>query len=118
MSLLGSAGGCFVMKYILSVNCHCDVMQVDSIKSYYYSTQILSVGWLYHIDVFKFKVQVLFAVDRCMCYRIMRFTDNPCKPSNEDRFVLLSLRGRFGPSIKQKCFALNCYYNYMIDHAK
>ena len=25
-----------------------------------------------------------------MCNRIMRFTDNPCKPSNEDRFVLLS----------------------------
>jgi hypothetical protein len=46
------------MKYILSLNCHCDVMQVDSIKSYYYSTQILSVGWLHHIDVFKFKVQV------------------------------------------------------------
>jgi hypothetical protein len=57
-------------------------------------------------------------VDRCSSNRVMRFTDNACKPSNKDRFLLRSLRGRSVQVLDKSVSALNCYFNYMIDHAK
>ena len=57
-------------------------------------------------------------MDRCSGNRIMEFTDNACKPSNKDRFLLRSLRGRSVQVLDKSVSALNCYFNYMIDHAK
>lgn len=60
----------------------------------------------------------MIALDRCSSNRIMGFTDNACKPSNKDRFLLRGLRGRSAQVLDKSVFALNCYFIYMIDHAK
>ena len=57
-------------------------------------------------------------MDRCPGNRVMGFTDNACKPSYKDRFLLQGLRGRSIQVLDKSVSALNCYFNYMISHVK